>query len=336
MMPIEEIEAACDAGQTLDFSKGKLAWPELPLHETFYPLGFPMELWTNSIEALELTSKHWGMFEKQHDTEPVRVNVHVVEGGSAECPPPPKHRFIWPMLLSIADADNYMLFELDQNKTHIAATRRAMEHELFVESLFLAAAPGPHITVRHATPIHAGCVALNGHGVLLCGDSGAGKSTLSYACARAGWTYISDDASFLLNNETGRRVIGNCYQIRFRPTAADLFPELQGQKLTPRPIGKPSIEMPTALFSNMIRAQAAPVDFIVFLNRRSGGPSALVPYRTDVARYSMRQTLFGTPSTLAVGYKMIEQLLTTNVLELRYTDLDWAIDRLRRLVREGQ
>jgi hypothetical protein len=179
-------------------------------------------------------------------------------------------------------------------------------------------------------------VALDGRGVLLCGDSGAGKSTLSYACARAGWTYVSDDGSFLLNGGTDRAVIGNCHQVRFRPTAAALFPELQGKDITPRLLGKPSIELPTTLFPNMVCAQTARVDFMVFLNRRAAGPAELRPYSKDVARHAMRQTLYGTPKTLAVGYATIERLLTVEIFELRYTDLNWAVNRLQTLVREGR
>ena len=49
----------------------------------------------------------------------------------------------------------------------------------------------------------------------------------------------------------------------------------------------------------------------------------------------MRQGLYGSPELLAVQYQTIERLLTADVFELRYTDLDWAVDRLRTLVREG-
>jgi hypothetical protein len=336
MMTIEEIESACNASQVLDFSKHREEAYDLPLEGMFYPLGFPTKLRTNSAEVLEIASEQWGMYEKRHDTEPVRIHMHVTEGGSTECPPAPKHRFIWPLLLTLMDADNYMICEMENNRTQIVVTSGAMQHKRFVASLFVAAAPGPHLTVSHMTPVHAACVVLDGRGVLLCGDSGAGKSTLSYACSRAGWTYVSDDASFLLNQGTDRTVMGVCHQVRFRPTVVELFPELQGQEITPRLVGKPSIELPTSLFPNMVRADSAEVDYMVFLNRRSGGPPELRPYRKDVARHSMRQVLYGTPKTLAVGYETIERLLTVPVLEMCYTDLDWAINRLQTLVREGR
>ena len=119
--------------------------------------------------------------------------------------------------------------------------------------------------LRYATPVHAGCVAFNGRGMLLCGESGAGKSSLSYACARAGWTYVADDVELSCCNESKDRLVtGNCHQVRFRPSAAELFPEVEGREITPRAAGKPSIELPTAPMPGMTCAPTAQVDFWFF------------------------------------------------------------------------
>jgi hypothetical protein len=87
--------------------------------------------------------------------------------------------------------------------------------------------------------------------------------------------------------------------------------------------------------SHVTRAQSTHIDFIVFLNRRAGEIPELRPYPVDVARQWIRHGLYGLPETLAVQYRTIDRLLTAEVFELRYTDLDWAVDRLRTLVREG-
>jgi hypothetical protein len=335
-MTLEEIESACDASQELDFSRHELEASELSLHKMFYPYGFPMELRTNLAEVLELAVEQWGGFERRYDTPPILVDVYVTEGGSAECPPAPQYRMIKPLMMTVADGENYSVVDMERGTTQIVVTRAAMRHKLYMNSLFLGAAPGCHIATRYTTPLHAACVALDGRGILLCGDSGAGKSTLAYGCARAGWTYVADDATYLLNCGTDRRVIGNCQQVRFRPTAVGLFPELQGQEITPRMAGKPSIEVPTAMLPRIVCSDTTRADFILFLNRRSDTPPVLVPYRKEVARHFMRQALYGTPESLRKQYAAIERLLTAEVLELRYTDLDWAIDRLQRLVREGR
>ena len=334
IMTIEEIERACDTSQVLDFSKHDLEAPTLSLTRMFYPLGFPLEVRTNSNEALELMAELWGSFEKQHNTEPIQSDVHVVEEGSAECPPAPVFRMMLPLVTAVADANNYSIVNLQQNSVQISISRATLQHRLYAK-YFLLGAPGCCIATRFTTPVHAACVALDGRGILLCGDSGAGKSTLSYACARSGWTYICDDGFYLKNCGDGRLGIGNCHHVRFRPSAAELFPEVQGLDITPRAAGKPSIELSTAPMSHVTRAQSTHIDFIVFLNRRAGEMPELRPYRAEVARQWMRQGLYGLPESLSVQYRTIDRLLTAEVLELRYTDLDWAVDRLRTLVREG-
>jgi hypothetical protein len=243
---------------------------------------------------------------------------------------------MYPLVVSVADQNNYSIVHLDRNRTQITISRAAEKNSMYLGYFFLGASPLCHIATRFTTNVHAGCVALNGRGVLLCGDSGAGKSALSYACARAGWTYVSDDVSALLNDGRDRMIIGNCDQVRFRPSATELFPELNGLEVTPRAAGKPSIELPTESILGLNCAPTAQVDFLVFLNRRVPGPSELVPYRKDVARYFMWQDLFGLEESRAIQCAVLERLLTADVFELRYRDLDWAVDRLETLVREGR
>jgi hypothetical protein len=239
-------------------------------------------------------------------------------------------------VISIADPDNYSIANLERGTTQIILSRATVRYRSYLEYFFLGSSPLCHIATSYTTPVHAGCVARVGRGVLLCGDSGAGKSSLSYACALSGWTYVTDDASYLLNGGNDRLVTGNCHQVRFRPSAAELFPEVEGLEITPRAAGKPSIELPTAPMHGITCVPTAQVDFLVFLNRRLPCPPELVPYRKDVARYFMRQVLFGSAESLAAQYAALERLLTAEVFELRYSDLDWAVQRLGTLVREGR
>jgi hypothetical protein len=336
MMTLKEIEAVCDAQQSLGFSKHGSELPDLRLKKMFYPLGFSAEMSTNSSEVMDLFEQRWGVFEKRHENEPIRIDVHVVEGDpSTECPPTPVFRIMLPLMTAIADANNYSVIDFERNSATISVSRTTLQHKLYLKYSLLGTA-GCCVATRYATPVHAGCVSLEGRGVLLCGDSGAGKSTLSYACARAGWTFTSDDGSYVSNDGNDLTVTGDYQKIRFRPTAEKFFPEVKGLEISRRAEGKASIELSIAPTSHILCAQTAQVNFIVFLNRHSGRPPALVPYRKDVARYSMMQTLYGLPETRALQHATIERLLSIDVFELRYSNLDWAVERLQKLVREGR
>jgi hypothetical protein len=330
-MTIAEMESGCELSRPFEIPRHSLEVPEAVHSGTFYPLGFPVELRSNSTEILSQAGELWSMFRKRFNRRVIRVDVHVVDGDAVECPPAPVFRIVAPLLVNIADPDNYSVVNLREFTTQVVVSRGTLRHRTYLDYFFLGSTPLGHIASWYTTPVHAGCVACNGRGVLLCGDSGAGKSSLSYACARAGWTYVSDDASMLINGEDGRMVTGDCHRVRFRPSAAALFPEVAGREITPRATGKPSIEILTSALDGLNCAPTAEVDFMVFLNRRSSGAAKLVPYSKDAAREYLRKVLYGLPETMATQYETLERLLTVKIFELQYSDLDGAVRRLERL-----
>ena len=335
MLSIDQRESVSEPAQQAETHRHMMDPPDFPYGATYYPFGFPAEVATNSHEVLQQYDEMWGRFEQQYDTEPLQVEVRLVEDGTVECPPEPTYRFMDPLIACVADADNYSITNLRRGQSNLVVSRGALQNPLYAQ-YFLLGTPVSCVATLLTTPVHAACVSLNGRGVLLCGDSGAGKSTLSYACAQAGWTYVCDDASFLLNGGSERRVTGNCYQVRFRPSAAELFPEIEGRAITPRAAGKPSIELATSDLALMTRAQSTRVDFIVFLNRGTGGSPQLVPYAKELARRAMRQVLFGPEDLRDRQYKALDRLLVAQVFELQYRDLGWAVQRLRTLALEGR
>jgi hypothetical protein len=337
MLTIEEIEIACRQSDPVALADPVSRRAPLPLTATFYPLGFPVEIATNSRQVLDAATRNWGSFGKLFDTQPIQLRVAVTQGSSNDCPAAPVCRGQHNLLSHISDSENFAICDVAQGFCFLSVTQAAVEHEMYFRFYFLEAAALCQIATRYATPIHSACVALDGRGVLLCGDSGAGKSTLAYACAQAGWTYVTDDASYMINDRDDRMVVGNSNQARFRPSAAELFPELQGREVIRRgETGKPSIELSTPPFRNIVRSHTSNVAYVVFLNRRNIERPMLSPFSKEIARYFMQQPLFSMPEMLATQDVVIDRLLESQVLELRYRDLNWAIERLSRLVREGQ
>jgi Fe-S cluster assembly ATPase SufC len=186
------------------------------------------------------------------------------------------------------------------------------------------------------TGVHAACVERNGVGVLLCGDSGAGKSTLAYACAKAGWTYITDDGSYMVHGPGDVLVTGNCHQMRFRPTAASIFPEIAGLEITQRAqSGKPSIVFSSATLPGIRCSQTATIKYAVFLNRRQRGNLPLRHYSKEVVRKFLCQARFSPMDKMPEHFAAIDKLLELEVLQLPYNDLAWAVEQLDSLVENG-
>lgn len=337
ILTVEEIKAACARSEPIIPSDPMLARAGLPLQKTFYPFGFPVQVLTNCEEILEIADECWRGFHPLFDTAPIRFHLGVTEGGTKECPPAPSSRVREHLCSHVADRENFAVSDASRAFTIMWLSETTLAHRNYIRYFMLESSAMFHLAARYSIGIHAACVDFGGTGLLLCGDSGAGKSTLAYACARAGWTYVTDDASFLVVDREDSLVVGNARQVRFRPSAEALFPELQGRPVLQRAeTGKPSVELSTTPFAHLKTAFSSNVGHVVFLNRQSGERPELVPLPTEVASAYIFQRGIGVPEVAERQVAAVDRLLARGVFELHYTDLDWAICRLARLAQEGR
>ena len=308
----------------------------MPYRAIFYPLGFAVEVITNEEAVLAIADQSWGDLRQLHPNPPLQVRIVVSEGGSAKCPPTPVPRAQRNLFSVVADAHNHSVSDLTNGFSLIWLSYAALQHPKYVRYHFIESAALIVITACYTTPIHAACVSRYGHGMLLSADSGVGKSSLSYACARAGWTFTSDDGSYLLSGGDQPRVVGNCRQVRFRPSAKELFPELHGRDLTSRLQGKPSIEIPTSELG-LMTAEQTTIRSVIFLNRQPSAVTELVPLPRGAAAQRFQDSLGPYPiEVLEHQATAVQQFSTVDAYELRYSDLQPAIDRLDLLARDGR
>lgn len=305
---------------------------DLPLVECFHPLGFTLEIATNSPEVLTAAEESWKHFQKRFAFPCLRMRLGVLEGKLRKRLVAPQVTGQWNMITQIVDGHNFVVSDADCGRSYGWLTTDLVSERAYFRHHFLEGAFWMTAEPMYLTPIHAACVNRAGRGVLLCGDSGAGKSSLAYACARNGWSFLCDDASNLVRGLHGRTVIGNPYQIRFRPSAADLFPELKHQRVSPRITGKLSIELVTSTIPQIRTIPESPVDFIVFLNRR-GGPAELVPFsRRKAFAWFEHVICYGSQAVRSAQRDSFKRLLGAEIFELRYRDLDQAIAQLETMV----
>jgi hypothetical protein len=306
---------------------------ELRFHAVFYPLGFAVEIAANDHAVIDAANESWGRMSERYSVTPLRLNVIVTDDGDSDCPPAPVIRAQGHLISMVADARNQVMCDMTAGFGFIYVGQAALRHGSYLRYFFLEAAVYNLIGALHATPLHAACVSRRGHGLLICGSSGSGKSTLAYACARAGWTYTSDDSTWLLRG-TLPHVFGNSQKVRFRPSAGELFPELIDRDLTPRAEGKPSVEVSSAELPGLITSDEATIRSIVFLNRQPSDLAVLRPLpRTSVIQY-FDEALYPDLEIHARQMATIDVLATADVYELRYEDLSPAIDCLERLIEQ--
>jgi hypothetical protein len=208
-----------------------LASATLPHSAVFYPFGFQAKVTSNSAQVLRAAEESWGAFPSRFTTQPLDIRCVVSESAEGERPPFPVFRAQRNILTAVADSENFFSCDLLTGYGSAWVTRSAVADTNYLRRSFLEAMAYSLLDALHLVAVHAACVSLGEHGVLLAGDSGCGKSSLAYGCARRGWTYTSDDASYLVRRQPGRIVMGNPLLFRFRATAGELFPRfrLSGQ-----------------------------------------------------------------------------------------------------------
>jgi hypothetical protein len=307
---------------------------ELPLRRTFYPLGFAVEIITNEPYVLKAASDSFGHRRLRRGPLDLQIRIGVSEGGGSKCPPEPTRREYNHLYSLVADNDNQALLDLKTCTSFIWLNRSALKNPLYFRYNFLEKVVYLLLGASVVTDLHAACVSKDGKGILLCGDSGAGKSTLAYGCARAGWTYTSDDTSYLINDSDVPRVIGHAHKLRFRPTAQSLFPELEHFDITPRMEGKPSIEVSVSAFPHLQTAPETNIHSIVYLRRQPSGRSRLTPLPTGTATQRTCQDLFSAGEIRAKHEKILENLSNIPTYELQYCDLQDAVAALDLLTLE--
>lgn len=301
----------------------------------FYPYGFPVRIRSNSDITLKAAEISCSTYRQKFNFPPLDVRVLVSDSPSPARSEPPVFRSQGNLLTLVADSENFASLDLNTGFSFGWVTKATAEKTEYFRQCFLDVMIYCLLEIRHLVTLHSACVRRNETGVLLAGPSGAGKSSLAYACARRGWTYVSDDASAFLRESNRPVIIGHPHKFRFREPVGQLFPEFNGLKSTLRAYGKPTIEIRTKSLSGLHTADESTVHCVVFLNRQgfSGGEPELIPVSTELAWERLSFSVWAVQlAAFEERVAALERLLELPMYEIRYGALDPAIDLLDTLV----
>jgi hypothetical protein len=305
---------------------------DLPLETVLHPFGFRLQLSTNSGEIIQAAEDQWSDFPSLFHDRLIEIRIAVSDDQQAPC----STGLIWRaqrhLLALEADRHNFAVCDVEKGFAFCWLVPATAHNHDFFRSHILNILINAVLWHTHLTWVHAACVARSGRGILLRGASGAGKSCLAYACARRGWTFITDEVSSLLLGSAERIVLGNPRYLHFRETAASILPELAGRLATPNSVGKFSIEMRTAEMGieTAFQSRAAAV---VFLDRHPDATARLTPISSADAFRGLESELPVLPQPQYDAHRVaLRHLVEDGAFELRYHDLDEAVTLLDSLV----
>lgn len=306
-----------------------------PFHHVLYPQGFPLLVKSNDPGVIRAAELSWAGCSQRFRETPIELRFLVSDSPTRRKPPNPLFRAQSNLLTIVADAHNFASCDLVDGFGFACLTKAAVLNRDYLRQQFLEAMAYILLDTSHVVALHAACVRKDGHGVLLAGDSGAGKSSLAYACARRGWTYVSDDGSLLVLRKPGRTIIGNPQAFRFRPSVTHLFPEIHAT--TKSRNGKPTMEIRTEHLANVVTADESDIDHIIFLRRAEVDGAHLAPVSREDALRRLIQNPW--PAELLIQEERvaaIERLLDARCHELTYKHLHPAIDLLEVMIHRGK
>ena len=303
---------------------------DLPLRRAYHPIGFQLQLATNSDDVLDAARECWSSYELEFNSEP--MELRVVVGAEGRVARQPCFRIYRHLMSVVSDAHNSAAVDLGALVASIYVSKEtASNHSLF-RWFFLESIVYTLLAQRYVAPLHAATIARSRTGILLCGASGAGKSTLAFAAACAGWTFLSDDCTWLLADSSDATAIGKPHQVRFRADAPNLFPRLAEYSARERPNGKIGIELPMEAFPEIPTALHCRLGGMVWLDRRRAARPSIEPVEPiEAVRQILNSSSYGREVD-TMHAKAAQRLLYLPACRLQYEALD---DGLRLLAEFG-
>ncbi len=308
---------------------------EVPLEcgTVVYPLGFPLRVTTNSPEIVAAVEALWGQFDPMFDREPIDLRLAVSQGAGVRPDPAPFPTGQGHLITIVHSPANFAVTDVDRGFIYGWLTADTANDRSYLSYHFLEPLVYLTLSCLYVLPVHAAGVALRGQGVLLCGESGAGKTSLAYEFAKRGWTYLADDAVYVVRGSSPLRIVGKPQQIRFRSSAKKLFPELAEFREVVRPNGKPDLELSAAALGISNTAREMEPSLLVFLKREPGAPAHSRPVSAAQVLASLEHVIcYGPPEARHQQRRTLEKLVGVPAIEMVYSDAAGADTLLRKFL----
>lgn len=199
----------------------------LPLKARFMVTGAMWELSTNSQEILAIMQSVFQLDQNELSPPDLKLGFFVNFGL------PDYGRQLNPHFRALehlyygtfGPGDSMLVDQL--NRRVVGSFSPATVHDTgYWKRVILPCLVGITSSCVRVTPVHCACVVKDHLGLLIHGESGSGKSTLALSLSLQGFSYLSDDCTYISSSENGLRCWGSSAPLKLLPEASEYFSPL--------------------------------------------------------------------------------------------------------------
>jgi len=253
----------------------RLSQDGLPLGARFFVAGSVWDVRSNSHEILQAMRETFDQIGSGQQAD-LHLRFYVdFTVNDAPCWSKPHFRALDHLYYATYGPCDSML--VDQlSRRVIGSFSPAIAHDRFYwKQTVLPVLLGIVSASIRVTPVHCACVVRGGSGLLLGGESGAGKSTLALSLSRNGFSYLSDDCTYLSRTGPGIRAWGLPTPMKLLPDAVSYFPELVSLDPVLSLNGEWALNVDPTKISKVERCLSCVPRWLVFLERKEDSPPVI-------------------------------------------------------------
>jgi hypothetical protein len=298
---------------------------------TFQPMGFNLEITSNSLAVLKAAETSFGWFGPARNNATPDFTFRLLTHQESGKPPGrPIFRREGEMIFHTAGPQATLVANLSQGQAFGYFSPAVVADQAYFRWHFLELALFQMLEASGFMGVHASALVKNDRAIMLRAPSGGGKSTLAYAGARGRFQALAEDVVWVAPQNG--RWWGLPGSFHLLPDARSLFPELANY----RPVVQTSGEMKLVLNLEQLRPAStvgvARPGKVVFVIRTPNQPSRLeaISARTAHTLWPLGQT--GQESKLPHHPAIVKILLAQETYRLFYgDDLEQTLDLLESL-----
>jgi hypothetical protein len=269
---------------------------KLPLHGAIHVVGRTGRVATNDQGLLDVLSS---ICAGESENSAVFNLLAFVHHESSLPDDLPYFRGLHHLIFAKFGPSDLFVFDIVTRTVRAAITTELARDRAFWQERLLPIAIGVFGAGIGVLPLHAACLSFEGKGLLIAGASGTGKSTLSFALAKHGADFISDDWTYIACDHGELCAHGLSAPIKLLPDAAKYFPELARHDLRISLNGELAYELPPENSLELRVEGRCKPDWLVFYERIPAGEPDLVRLSGEEARRYIHSSIEPLPLQLS-------------------------------------